>query len=102
MSMKQEIDEPIVMVVSRIIVRNLFIEARALGLLAFFTIPGQVAGKAHNIVAKSRMAVCMRSRTESEAYANANYSQLKIHKRSQNFSSPQLFVEAYKSPDHAL
>ena len=90
------------MVVSRISVRNLFIEVRALGLLAFFTIAEQVAGEAHDIVVNLRMAVRICSRTDSKACANANYGQLKIHKRSQNFSLPQLFVEVYKSLDPAL
>ena len=76
------------MVVSRIIVRNLFIEeARAFGLLAFFTIAERVAGEAHNMVVNLRMAVHIRSRINNEACANVNYGQLKIHKRSQNFRS---------------
>ena len=84
-----------VMVMSRISMRNLFIEeAKALGLLAFFTIAELVAGEAHNMVAKPRMAVRMCSRTNNKACANANYGQLKIHKRSQNFSLCLLFVEA--------
>ena len=75
------------MVMSRISVRNLLIEeARALGLLAFFTVAEWVAGEAYNIAANLRMVVRMCSRTDGVAYANANYGQLKIHKRSQNFS----------------
>ena len=92
-----------VMVISRISVGNLFIEAaRVLGLLAFFTITEQVAGEAHNMAANPRMTVCMCSRTDSEVCANANYGQLKIHKRSQNFSLLQLFIEVYKSSDCTL
>ena len=92
-----------VMVVSRISVWNVFIEeARTLGLLAFFTIAEQVAGEAHNIPANPRIAVRMHSRTDSKARTNANYGQLKIHKRSQNFSFLQLFVGAYMSSDHTL
>ena len=92
-----------VMVVNRISVRNLFIEeARALGLLAFFTIAVRVAGKALNMLANLRMVMCMHSRTDNEACANANYGQLKMHKRSQNFSLRQLFFEVYKSLDRAL
>ena len=82
------------MVVTRISVRNLFKEeARALGLFAFFTITEQITGKASNMVANSRMVVHTCSRTDSGACANANYGQLKIHKRSQNFSLRQLFIE---------
>ena len=75
------------MVGNRISVRNLLIEeVRALGLLVFFMIAEQAAGEAHNMAANPRMAMCMCSRTDSDACANANYGQLKIHKRSQNFS----------------
>ena len=63
-----------VMVVSKMNVRNLFIkDTRALGLLAFFMIAEQVAGEAHNMAVNPRIAVHMRSRTDSEACANANY-----------------------------
>ena len=62
------------MVVSRISVRKFFIEeARALGLLAFFTIAEWVAGEARNMAANLRMAMRMRSRTDNEVCANANY-----------------------------
>ena len=91
------------MVVSRISVRKLFIEeAIALGLLAFFTIAEWVAGEAHNMAANPRMAVHMRSRTENEACMNPNYSQFKIHKRTQNLRLHSLFVEALRSLDYAL
>ena len=82
------------MVVSRMVVRNLFIEeARALRLLAFFIIAERVAGNIRNMAVNPRMSVSTHSRTDSEACANANYGQLKIHKRSQNLSLQQLFVE---------
>ena len=87
------------MVVSRISVRNLFIEARALGLLVFFMIAEQVR---HTTKANPKIAVRMRSRTDKEACGNTNYGQLKIRKKSQNFSLLQLFVEAYKRLDHTL
>ena len=75
------------MVMSGISVRNLFIEeARALGLLVFFPIAEQVAGEAHSIAANSRMAVRMHCRTDSKGCAYASNGQLKMHKRSQNFS----------------
>ena len=90
------------MVVSRINVGNLFIEVRAFGLLAFFTITEQVVGEAHNMATNPRMAVHMRSRTDNEACANATYGQLKIHKKSRDFRLHPLFVEASRRSDHAL
>ena len=57
----------------------------------------RVAGETHNVAANPRMAVCMRCRTDCKACAHANYGQLKIYKKSQNFSLLQLFIEAYKS-----
>ena len=88
---------------SRISMRNLFTEEeRSLVLLVFFSIAEQVAGEVHNMMVNPRLAVCMPSRTDSEDYANANYSQLKINKRSQNFSLQQLFIEVYKSSDCTL
>ena len=63
-----------VMVVSRISVRNLFIEeVRALGLLAFFTIAEWIAGEAYNMAANPRMAVRMCSRTNRKPCTNTNY-----------------------------
>ena len=82
------------MVVSRLSVRNLFIEkARAFGLLALFTIAEWVVGDTRNMAVNARMTVSMRSRTDSEACTNANYGRLKMHKGSQNFSLHSLFVE---------
>ena len=91
------------MVMSRISVRSLLIEeAKVLGLLAFFMIAEWVAGEAYNMAVNLRLAVLMRSRTDSEACTYVNYGQLKIHIRRENFSLPQLFVEAYKSLDRTL
>ena len=94
--------DSLVMVMSRISVKSLLIEARALELLVFFMIAEWVAGKALNMAVNPRIVVCMRSRTDNDVCANANYGQLKIHKRSQNFSLQQLFVVVYKSSDCAL
>ena len=64
----------LVMVVSRISVRNLLIEeAGALRLLALFTIVEQVAGEAHNMAVNLRIVVRMHSRTDNEVCVNANY-----------------------------